>query len=731
LGGEPLRRRLFVLAVAAIVPLAATSGIALLVLAQQQEAQAERAGIEITRALSTAVDAELARSISVLEGLAVGPALDAGELRRYHEVMRRALETRPDWVTMTLADPSGRQLLNARASFGRKLGRLVEPASFEQAVRARRAIVGALAKGPGGEYGVPVRVPVVRGGSVRYVLTAAVRPEVILEVLNRQRLPQDWVVSVFDASGSRVARSRQHAQFIDQPPSPSLLELMRRGGSEGSGITHALEGDQIYTAYSRSAETGWTVAIGIPPSVVEAGARRSLAVYGGGLLLSMALGVLAALAVGRRITAPMAWLRNAAQALGRRQTVTPPVTSILEIRDVGNALAAAAEERAGHEAEREELLHREQEARAAAEAASRAKDEFLAMLGHELRNPLGAIANASRLLDQPDRDAEGARLALGVLRRQVDHLSRLTDDLLDAGRAVTGKILLERRPIELAPLVSRALDTLQATGRLGAHDVRRALADGIWVNADPTRMEQVLVNLVGNAVKFTPPGGTIAVSLEPGAEGALLAVSDTGIGMPPELRERAFDLFVQGDNGLERSQGGLGIGLTLVRRIAELHGGHAAAASGGPGQGSRFSVWLPTTTVPARPAAQAAETAPARARDILIVEDNDDAAQTLQRLLEMAGHRVRTARDGAAGLAMLRAEPPEIALIDVGLPRMSGYEVARAARGAADGRRPVLVALTGYGAPEDRERALAAGFDEHLVKPVDFDVLKALLARLS
>jgi hypothetical protein len=230
LGGEPLRRRLFVLAVAAIVPLAATSGIALLVLAQQQEAQAERAGIEITRALSTAVDAELARSISVLEGLAVGPALDAGELRRYHEVMRRALETRPDWVTMTLADPSGRQLLNARASFGRKLGRLVEPASFEQAVRARRAIVGALAKGPGGEYGVPVRVPVVRGGSVRYVLTAAVRPEVILEVLNRQRLPQDWVVSVFDASGSRVARSRQHAQFIDQPPSPSLLELMRRAG---------------------------------------------------------------------------------------------------------------------------------------------------------------------------------------------------------------------------------------------------------------------------------------------------------------------------------------------------------------------------------------------------------------------------------------------------------------------------------------------------------------------
>jgi signal transduction histidine kinase len=730
LSGEPLRRRLLLLAVAAIVPLAATSGLALLALAEQQKAQAERAGIEITRALSTAVDAELARSISVLEGISVSPALDAGDLRRYHQVLRRALETRPDWVTVTLADPGGRQLLNARLAYGEELGPLVEPESARRALQTRRPAVGKLSKGPRGQYGVPVRVPVLRDGNVRYVLTAAVRPAVMVEVLNRQKLPGDWVISVFDAGGARVARSRQHEQYLGQPPAPSLLELMRRGGIEASGLTHALEGESIYTAYSRSAESGWTVAIGIPPSVVEAGATRSLAVYGGGLLLSVALGILAALVVGRRITASMARLRNAAQALGRREPVVPPATSIVEIREVGSALAAAAGERSRHEAEREDLLRREQEARAAAEAASRAKDEFLAMLGHELRNPLGAIANASRLLELPSRSPEAARLALGVLRRQVDHLSRLTDDLLDAGRAVMGKILLERRELELAPLVSRALDTLEGSGRLGAHRVQRELAPDLWIHADPTRIEQIVANLVGNAVKFTPPGGTIGVSATPSAGGALLAVSDTGIGMPPELCERVFDLFVQGDNGLERSQGGLGIGLTLVRRIAELHGGHALAASDGSGCGSRFTVWLPAIPAPARSAVPAAAAAPAQPRDIVIVEDNDDAALTLQRLLESAGHRVRVARDGASGLDLLRAEPPQVALIDVGLPRMSGYEVARHLRGSLDDP-PLLVALTGYGAPEDRERALAAGFDEHLVKPVDYEALNALLARVS
>ena len=726
--GEPLRRRLLFLAAACIAPLAAMAGVALLALAHEQRAQAERAGIELTRALGTAIDAELHRSVATLEAIANSPALDAGDLRRFHEVVRRVRAGRPDWVTITLADPSGRQLANASHPFASELPAVLDIASLRKVVETAQPAIGALNIGPGGQPGIPVRVPVLREGKVRYVLTAALRPDSVVEVLTRQRIPPDWVVSVFAQNTMRVARSRQHETFLNTPPAPSLAKLMQTG-DEGAGMTYVLEGDQVYTAFSRSRSTGWTVAIGIPPSAVEAGALRSVAVYGGGILLSIGFGVLAALLIGRGITAPMAWLRSAAQALGRRETVVPPRTPILEIREVGSALAAAAAERTRHEAEREELLQREQRARGAAEAASRAKDEFLAMLGHELRNPLGAIANASRLLDHPRSDPETARRAREVIARQVEHLGRLTDDLLDAGRAILGKIVLERQTLDLADVVGRALDGLQAGGRLGAHRLEKDL-DRVWVYADPTRIEQIAANLVGNALKFTPAGGTIRVSVKREGEQALFAVRDTGVGMPPQLADRVFELFVQGEAPLDRAHGGLGIGLTLVRRLAELHGGTAAAASDGPGRGSEFTVRLPAIPAPSRPASLKTDVEPAGPREILIVEDNADAAETLRRLLELSGHRVRVAQDGVAGLEALLANPPEIALVDVGLPRMDGYELARRVRASMEGRPPpLMVAVTGYGLPEDRSRALAAGFDEHLTKPVDATALAGVLAK--
>jgi signal transduction histidine kinase/ActR/RegA family two-component response regulator len=725
--GERLRRRLFLLAAAGIVPLAATAGIALLALAGEQKAQAERAGIEVTRALATAIDAEINRSVSALQALAQSPSLDTGDLKRFHELMRRLHSVRPDWVTVTLAEASGQQLANASQPFGASLPKVVNPESLERAVRAARPAVGTLTHGPRGELAVPVRVPVLRGAEVRYVLTAAVRPENFLEMLDRQRIPPAWVVSVFDASYARVARSRQHAEFINRPPASSLEKLMRAQPDEGSGMTFVLEGEQVYTAYSRSRETGWTVAIGIPPAAVEAGAVRSLAVYGGGILLSIALGVLAALAIARGITAPMASLGAAAQALGRRETVAPPATPILEIREVGSALAAAAREREQHEAEREQLLHREQESRAAAEAASRAKDEFLAMLGHELRNPLAAIAHASRLLNHPEAGAQRSQHAREVISRQVEHLARLTNDLLDAGRAIMGKIVLERQPLELAEAVARALATLEAGGRFGAHRLEKAL-EPVWVHADDTRIEQIAANLLGNALKFTPPGGTVTVSVRRAGDEALLSVRDTGMGMSSELITRAFDLFVQGDGALDRGQGGLGIGLTLVRRLAELHGGSATAASEGRGRGSEFTVRLPAIEPPAvRPKARSSLQSTCR-RDILIVEDNADAAETLRQLLALSGHRVRVVHDGMAGLEALLSAPPQVALIDIGLPGLDGYEIARRLRGSVDGRRPpFLVAITGYGLPEDRDRALACGFDEHLTKPVDYAALAQVL----
>ena len=318
--------------------------------------------------------------------------------------------------------------------------------------------------------------------------------------------------------------------------------------------------------------------------------------------------------------------------------------------------------------------------------------------------------------------------ARGVITRQVQHLARMTDDLLDAARAMTGKIVLQRQPLDLADAAARALSTVRASRRGAERRLAQQLAS-VWVDADPTRLEQIIGNLLGNALKFTPEGGTITVSVAREDNDAVLRVADTGIGMSPDLAARVFEPFVQGERPLDRSQGGLGIGLTLVRRLAELHGGSATGESAGAGSGSIFIVRLPAIELPAAARARPSAAAPVRVRDVLIVEDNDDARETLRRMLEIEGHRVRVAVDGVAALEAVRAAPPEIALIDIGLPRMDGYELARHIRAEMSDKRPYLVAVTGYGLPEDRKRTLEAGFDLHLVKPVAAGTLADVLAR--
>jgi len=721
---QPLRRRLLLLVVAAILPLALLAGVALLTVAQAQRAQLERAGLEIARALSTAVDAELERSLAAVRALTVSQALDEADLSRFHSATAAVLKLDPTWLTVLLADPSGRLLSDASVPFGGPLGQTVERESFERAVRTRQVTIGHLAPGKSGAYAVPLRVPVLREDAVRYVLTAVVKPDGIREVLERQRVPPDWVVSVFDGKDKRVARSRQHAENLGTDAAPSLKEMMAQGGEEGAGLTRALEGDEVYTAYSRSRESGWSVAIGIPAAAVDAAVWRSVATYGAGILLTIALGVLAAVIIGRSITRPIEALAGAARALGRGEPMAPPATPIAEISHVAESLHAAAAERARGEAERDRLLAREQQARAVAEEANRSKDTFLAMLGHELRNPLAAIANASHLLGVPEESVRSQ--ARAVVDRQVRHLARMTDDLLDAARAMTGKIVLQRETLDLAEAAARALATLRATGQAGGRRIEQRL-EAAWINADATRIEQIISNLLGNAIKYTPPEGAIRVSVERQGGDAVLRVADDGAGMSAELARRVFDPFVQGERPLDRTVGGLGVGLTLVRRLAELHGGAASMHSDGPGRGSEATVRFPALNAPAE-APPPAAAVPAVSRDVLVVEDNDDAREMLRGMLELDGHRVRVAADGAAGLEAVRADVPELAFIDIGLPKMDGYELARRIRselGAA--RRPYLVAITGYGLPEDRRRTREAGFDLHLVKPVDHTAIAAVL----
>jgi signal transduction histidine kinase/ActR/RegA family two-component response regulator len=420
-------------------------------------------------------------------------------------------------------------------------------------------------------------------------------------------------------------------------------------------------------------------------------------------------------------------LREAARAVGAGSAPAPAMSDIRELQEVSDALVEAAQARAMAARERDDLLRSEQAARAAAEAANRAKDEFLAMLGHELRNPLGALSNAAMLLDAAGTQPSIAARARGIISRQVAHLSRLTDDLLDAGRALTGKIVLRRTPLDLSAAALQCITTLKASGRLGAHHVVHDLRS-VWVDADPVRLDQVIGNLLVNAVKYTPAGGSIRVGVKPDGNDAVLCVADDGIGMTPELASRAFELFVQGERQLDRSQGGLGIGLTLVRRLAQMHGGSASAYSAGENRGSEFVVRLPAMAAPARQVEPEAAAFPALPRSILVVEDNEDGRESLRMLLEALGHTVHVAGDGHAGVEKAMSLQPEIVLLDIGLPGIDGYEVARRLRSRGAGRRPFLVALTGYGGPEDRDRAFAAGFDAHVAKPVDRARLATLLS---
>ena len=363
------------------------------------------------------------------------------------------------------------------------------------------------------------------------------------------------------------------------------------------------------------------------------------------------------------------------------------------------------------------LLAGEHAARAEAEAASRGKDELLAMLGHELRNPLSAIASATYILDSPESSPDATRLAREIIGRQNRHLAHLVDDLLDVARVTSGKIVLSRRPLELAETVRRAVAALATAGRTERHHIAADL-EPVWADVDETRLEQIVTNLVGNAVKFTPPGGAIDVTLRAEAGDAVLTVRDTGVGIAPEMLPRVFEMFVQLERGPRDGVGGLGLGLTLVRRIAELHGGRAEAASEGAGRGSVFTVRLPAI---ARPPGAAAVTRASgddagAGRRILVIEDNADARVMLRGMLEIERHEVYEATEGLAGLEAALRLRPDVAVIDIGLPGMDGYEVARRIRATVGGAMR-LVALTGYGQPEDRRQALAVGFDAHLVKP--------------
>jgi PAS domain S-box-containing protein len=358
-----------------------------------------------------------------------------------------------------------------------------------------------------------------------------------------------------------------------------------------------------------------------------------------------------------------------------------------------------------------------------AQAANRAKDDFLAMLGHELRNPLAAMASAADVI-AASRDVADLSRPVAVIGRQVAHLRRLIDDLLDVARVRTGKVALDCRPVNLREAIEHAVTVVRANAAPNRHILEVDAAD-VGALVDPTRLEQIILNLLTNAVKYTPAGQRIRLTARSEDGQAVLRVTDEGIGLSADALSTIFDLFVQGEQTVDRAEGGLGIGLALVRTLVELHGGTVTAASPGRGAGSTFTVRLPLVPLPSPPS-PSADTPATQRRRVLIIEDNEDAGEMLRVYLERRGHEVYMATDGFEGVQMASRVEPEVALVDLGLPGLDGLEVARHIRRQPNQPRH-LVALTGYGRPEDRQRCLAAGFDSHLVKPVDPTQLNDLL----
>ena len=424
------------------------------------------------------------------------------------------------------------------------------------------------------------------------------------------------------------------------------------------------------------------------------------------------------------LSQPRAQSPTVARKMGALRNVTlldRPTSS----RTLVSAVQAAVRARM-RQYETREQLKAVQDAEEALRIANRRKDEFLAMLAHELRNPLAPIRNASEILERMLPESPRLQVTAGIIKRQIVHLSRLVDDLLDISRITQGRIELQHLPVELSSVITQAMESVESLMREKRHKVFVAASyEPLYVNGDHARLVQCLSNILTNAAKYTDAGGEIHVEVRREQGFALIAIADNGVGIPQELLPQIFDLFVQSERSLDRSQGGLGIGLSVVQRLIEMHGGRVSASSEGPGRGSRFEVRLPLIPAP-RSVSEEHEAAVLSAKRILVVDDNYDAANSLVLVLNLSGHTAEAVYGASEALRRAAQLQPEVILLDIGLPGMDGYEVARRLRAAGNTAR--IMALTGYGQHEDVQRGKAAGFNAHLIKPVD---LQQLLRKLS
>ena len=725
-----LRTYLVLLGIGSMLPFLVVSGVLLLRVLQDNREAVERTLIGSAREQATSLDAEMAATIRTLEALAVSSRIDADDLGGFESELRTAVSGQP-WLAVRVGalDPP-RLIIDTAKPTGALLGPVVDPESLAEVVRRKAPTVAPLRRSPQNVLAFAIRVPVMRDNTVRYVLTALLTPAAITDIMLRESLPpNEWTRTVVDTRGTVVARTREPERFVGQNSTPPFKDRTS-SADEGFYQDTALDGAAVYVAFSHSHIAGWTSAVVVPVSFMDGALRRSMTAIVVVAILVLTISGGGAYWLAGRITSDLSTATLTAEALAEGQPVTARGSIIADVTRLAQALERSGTLLTERSTERDRNLAQAEAARAEAEAANRAKDQFLAMLGHELRNPLSPIVTALALLKM--RETAWTR-EHAVIERQVNHMSRIVNDLLGVSRITRRALDLRREPLELAEVITRATDMASPRLEERRHTLTIDVPPGLLVVGDEVRLAQVFGNLLSNAATYTPDSGSVTVRAR--RDGAQIAVhiSDTGRGIAPDVAPHIFDLFVQGPRTIDRREGGLGLGLAIARSLVELHGGRIEARSDGIDLGSTFSVYLPAApdTAPAAVSPPPASLPHSRPARILVVDDNADAAEMLALFLGGSGHEVRTASDGPQALSLLETFPADVTILDIGLPVMDGYELARRINERKAPDAPVLIAVTGYGQVGDAERSRAAGIAHHLVKPVDTDELLRLISTLT
>jgi signal transduction histidine kinase len=723
----PLKRHLLVLVLGALLPLLALAVALTVLLVLEARNRAEAALHENARLLASGLDAELNRSIAAMQTLARNESLRRGDLARFYEEARDARDALDLWDNVLLLSPTGEHLFNLLRPFGTPLPPVPQPDGPLTATRTRAPYVSNALRGRvDTDWLMFMNYPVIVGDEVKYVLGVTMNYRYWSRWL-RERAPQDYGASIIDRNYVVLARTEDAERLAGQPVQPWFREVLEKsyGGTvRGAGLVNP----DLVVAFHRSELSGWHINLFTAGNVLDAPGKRSALMLAIGVALALAMAIAFALARAAVLTRGIHGLQRALEGLKGERPEVPALSSPID--EVNAAIEAARDTAAALRARRDEIEALQAGLRAQNEQLSQAdrrKDEFLATLAHELRNPLAPIRSAAEILKHHGIAPADAARARDVIERQALHMTRMVDDLMEVGRITHGELQLRKETVALADALRWALEAAQpALDAAGVALELEGAAQPLYVAADPTRLVQILANLLGNAAKFTPRGGHAWLRARRDGAWIELSVRDDGIGIEPGQLPRLFEMFSQAQPALERGRGGLGIGLALVRGLVERHGGTVEAKSAGPGRGAEFVVRLPAAEAP-QEARQPQSQVPVGKKRVLVADDNRDAADSLGFLLRTMGHEVRVAYDGEQALAAGADFRPDTVILDIGMPRANGYDVAARARESDWGRGATLIALTGWGQRRDKAMAARAGFDYHLTKPVEAAALEALL----